>query len=328
MSHLVIHVGQHKTGTTSAQASLAQSRDILEDHGLIYPPTPNTTGHHALAGRAEYLPEFFFAAGEPEELWQDIVEQHAGSDRTVLISSETFLEYLGSERHETFDSSPFIDAFDKVTVIAILRQPLDLIEASYVSSRKRSFASPCAEAIERSVNIGPAKAQGPDLALHVNEMFCGADFICTSYEPLRAIPNGVLDFILAQTGADVRASDLSLDQETWLNVSPQPLATYMAKTISDSPAALDAELIGYAQEALEQHHGQFAGTTCFTRAEILKYAPILKKRREDLRHALGNTTQLDAFRIPDYTSFLHREDVTPGTWAAFARVLNRVRLSQ
>jgi len=87
---LAVHVGPHKTGSTSVQRALGANRDRLEAAGVLYPPSlPDAEfpGQHAdLAG--------LLAAGAVDRMHAWLAEAHAtararGCD-TLLLSSENF----------------------------------------------------------------------------------------------------------------------------------------------------------------------------------------------------------------------------------------------
>jgi hypothetical protein len=45
---LLLHVGLHKTGTTTVQACLSASAQALKGHGILYPSTGLWADQHAL----------------------------------------------------------------------------------------------------------------------------------------------------------------------------------------------------------------------------------------------------------------------------------------
>lgn len=87
VNRLVLHIGTHKTGTTSIQASLADAYDHLLQHGVLYPRTGRGrfSGHPNYAwrilGRDRYRPD----VGGIEELMAEVEQTRPAS---VVISSE------------------------------------------------------------------------------------------------------------------------------------------------------------------------------------------------------------------------------------------------
>lgn len=92
---LVIHIGYHKTGSTAVQTMLDRNRQRLEAAGIIYPPGLSSwPGHPELAWSFERsrLPwqDRDYEAEEVRQHYAAILEEHRGSDRILLLSSEEF----------------------------------------------------------------------------------------------------------------------------------------------------------------------------------------------------------------------------------------------
>ena len=84
-----IHIGTHKTGTTSIQWALNHNRAALDEHGFLYPRTgipADHVGHHNIAWELYGSTEFRSVYGSIDDLLMEI----RGSDRNVLLSSELF----------------------------------------------------------------------------------------------------------------------------------------------------------------------------------------------------------------------------------------------
>ena len=95
-----LHVGTNKTGTTALQNALAGHRDLLLQHGLLYPRSAvHANAHHPIAWQCGFHqgpppPSALDAAGLAASLKAEIAE-HPGA--TVLLSSE-FLSLPGDIR--------------------------------------------------------------------------------------------------------------------------------------------------------------------------------------------------------------------------------------
>ncbi len=93
---LVLHVGSHKTGTTSIQAALRENRDALKQQGVCYPfgiapfeksPVPHHQFAHALVNEQplDHLHVTAFMAA---------VQNDARDCHTVIISSEPIYRHV------------------------------------------------------------------------------------------------------------------------------------------------------------------------------------------------------------------------------------------
>jgi hypothetical protein len=102
---IVIHIGTHKTGTTSIQAFLAKNRTRLKECGILYPyagtrdrlPGPHNIAWE-LSGDARFDPRM----GTVSDLLSEVCRSE---ERTTILSSEDF-EYLPQHPHAlmNFDS--------------------------------------------------------------------------------------------------------------------------------------------------------------------------------------------------------------------------------
>ena len=127
--HLVAHVGFHKTGTTSLQASFAANRDTLKAQGVLYPKL-GLKAHHraawALIGRTWGWKN---RGGHtyPISEWKKLVSSINKNRKTTLISSEFFCE-LSEEQIDRFRED--IKA-DQVTIVFTIRPLVKLLRSSY-----------------------------------------------------------------------------------------------------------------------------------------------------------------------------------------------------
>lgn len=110
MPKLLIHIGTHKTGTTSIQRFCSNNRDALRRIGLWYPPTeigpfPKHYAHHriahAIAGRDGERGE-----REARQFFERVAKRSKG-DETCLISAEPmYRHHLPPLRPHGDDSPP------------------------------------------------------------------------------------------------------------------------------------------------------------------------------------------------------------------------------
>src|SRR5688572_23218702 len=154
---LLLHVGSHKTGTTSIQDALAANRDWLEQNGIYYPnPKPfffrKTDAHHDLAHA--------LAGGSARQLTgarrfrSHLLEASSQYDR-ILLSAEPFYRHVVSQTDNDRDIAAEMDGemlteddllrrrreyvarvaeyfedFD-VEIILFLRRPDNFVESLY-----------------------------------------------------------------------------------------------------------------------------------------------------------------------------------------------------
>jgi len=120
MKTLFLHIGTHKTGTTTLQQFLSSNRELLSQKGWLYPRagcTESHHGHHDVAWGFSDRKPFDFGP-----LKREIEESPC--DRVVLSSEEfEFCRSAGRIR-ETFD-------YCEVRVVLYLRRQDDLLLSEY-----------------------------------------------------------------------------------------------------------------------------------------------------------------------------------------------------
>jgi hypothetical protein len=123
---LWLHVGAHKTGTTSLQNNLWRARDVLLQFGIVYPD--NVTGV-AFRKRQRFTHAFMVDALRRSVLEQHVdgIIQHYGKS-DYFFSSEGFGEVIFRRRKEL--GKVLEPRFDDIKVLLYLRDP-----ASQVVSR-------------------------------------------------------------------------------------------------------------------------------------------------------------------------------------------------
>lgn len=159
---LVLHIGAHKTGTSSIQKTLHLNREHLLDNGILYPRCLGFDRHSLLVipysnGR---VPREFWqklgsgdeALGKARDAWYDLsrqVEKH--KPRKIILSGEQF---LNAGDHEGFRRA-ISDAVGerKTTVVCYLRDPYDLYPSSLQQVVKASHRLPVAVYVPFSPRI-------------------------------------------------------------------------------------------------------------------------------------------------------------------------------
>jgi hypothetical protein len=128
----LLHIGTHKTGSTSLQHYFASQAALLRRQGLLYPTSARprrgpTAGHH-LASRS-----LRGIGARPEAVWPGLMREIDGADQSnVLLSSEGFEKLAPSQirqlRAYLADSS--------VRVIVYLRNPCRFMAALFKQKLK------------------------------------------------------------------------------------------------------------------------------------------------------------------------------------------------
>lgn len=136
-----IHIGLHKTGSTSIQWGMTLGRATLQESGVLYSeigiPPIAPFGHHLLAWaavrRAGYVPVFRgqqvqFNQEARDILWQRLTDEiQRSAAHSIVLSSEEFDVLIAEEIAEIGDR---LRTFNVVPIL-FLRNTADLMESSY-----------------------------------------------------------------------------------------------------------------------------------------------------------------------------------------------------
>lgn len=127
-----LHIGTHKTGTTSVQTLLRSNEQCLERNGIFIPRSglwPGSGGHHNLAWELNRESRFNPALGT----WRDVIGEIRSHDpRVVCISSEDFAK-LHREPDTLCRMRQELNSIGyQVKIVVYLRPQADYIEALYV----------------------------------------------------------------------------------------------------------------------------------------------------------------------------------------------------
>ena len=123
---LILHIGRHKSGTSSLQHWLSNSRQQLSAQGVLYPfsGSDNKIAHHFLAGQLNTRK----SAGEAlNEILTGIKQEEKG-ERVLLISSEAFQNIKETTRLKEFIEELNIK---EVEVVCYVREHLDYAISAY-----------------------------------------------------------------------------------------------------------------------------------------------------------------------------------------------------
>lgn len=125
---LLLHIGTHKTGTTSIQQALHQQRDALRAHGVLLadtarPPWPELPKHTSVF-HAAWTGDAAVREAEREALWQEF---SASGAHTLLLSEEGLSE--PDPRPAAF-FEPWRERFD-IQVVCLLRRHDRFVESLY-----------------------------------------------------------------------------------------------------------------------------------------------------------------------------------------------------
>lgn len=207
-----IHVGTHKTGTTSIQHLLSRNSSALQERGYFYPQAgrlESSSGHHNLAWEISGDHRFRDNYGSIDDL---IKEVKSRSDH-IILSSEDF----GWSLYNKSNFSDFILLLQSsgflVTFILYVRNQIDYLPRAYLTSLDCGGNLSWREWTFLNVDYC-------DLLRRFRES-ANVDIIVRSYDQART--SICRDFLSI---FNLTLRDLHVEDEVWENVS-RPLRDYL-----------------------------------------------------------------------------------------------------
>ncbi len=131
MKKIFIHAGPGKTGTSAIQFALLNNRELLQSKGIFYPEHPAdennvSSGNFNRVLSKNQSKSFVVDTKKVERLKREFDSSLCD---VMLLSSEHFFPLL----------KELNQAFENVTFILYLRNPIDVIESGYNQAVKRAF---------------------------------------------------------------------------------------------------------------------------------------------------------------------------------------------
>lgn len=324
MSRLIIHIGTHKTATTRLQKVFHRNRDLLERHGLIYPPSPSVDAHHALVGVwNEFMrptPDY-----DARAAWADLAARYAGGDKTVFISSEEFCR-MNARRVDMAELAALAAPFDEVQLICVLRNQASFLQSVYQQIASSRPPADWPAYFDRVIEIRMADGLTLDYNRFYSHLLTGfsrPQIRLISYDHATRAEGGIIGTWLRELDLPLSPADLVPVRDEDANISAEPLATFTAASLSQ-PGLLTGTLVGLMQEALRQSFGPDRRSTLFTRDEVARLEEVFAPMNAALSARV-------ALYQPGFAmgpmlgsgAAVWREDLTEEFWITTCRLLER-----
>ena len=324
MARVILHIGTHKTATTTIQNTFAANRALLARHGLVYPELGRVTGHHGLVMQWLPLPTVFDLPGGAAAGWARVAAL-ARETGTVFLSSEEFSRGQPLPRVDLADLRRRLAPFDQVDVLCTLRDQLSYLQSIYLEVSKKHVPPPWPTFLANSL----ASGFGAGLFLDFNALddflqgaFARAEIHYLDFASSQAASGGIIGQVLRSAGVRLAPGDLRAVDNGAANVSPDPLAAWAANQIA-APFPAPADLVALAEATLREELEDGVRTTVYTRAEegrlLAHFAPLNARFVE--RVAEGNPG-FCLTMAPPPRKRLYRDDVGPAFWVRMARRLH------
>jgi hypothetical protein len=271
MARIVLHVGTHKTATTTLQNTLGANRARLAERGIVYPKIRPGNAHHSLATQWIELPDTYRNPAPAAELWREVAAMARDPDATVILSSEEFSRWR-PKAVDFAELARLVAAFDERLVVCTLRNQLAYLQSIYLQVSREWSHLPFEAFIGTALRDRHATGVSLDYGALYDRLLAGfapseIRFLC--YETATRHQGGVVGAFLAAAG--LAADDLVPLAAGDSNVSPEPLAAWAANQIVSKPPTPD-RLIAHARAAFAETFGGTAKSTLYSRDEAKRLA--------------------------------------------------------
>lgn len=321
MARVILHIGAHKTATSYLQASFFRNRATLAKHGLHYPAIGPNDAHHALVGAWIDMPDIpaaFYGAGGPEALWDKVIADHLDLPGTLFLSAEPFSR-VWPQAIPMAEVAKRLSGFESIQVVYTMRQQTELIPSVWAQiARSRRVTDP-KSFVRTALEQRRAEGVPVDHNMVYDRLLTGfapEQIRILDYGQFARAPGGVVQTFLDLAGLRLTAAELAPVPPDEANISPNPLALFLALRIRPGGPP-PPDLVETIAQALKQ-----AGrrpTTLLSRTEYARVAG---------RFAASNARLVERVQPvqPGFTfaetaapaDMLYRYDVDAVIWAAIA----------
>ncbi len=286
MARIVLHIGTHKTATTSLQNIFWLNSEFLAQRGLIYPRLSykhsDTTGHHGLVFFWEHIPRSFHLEGGSRASLEKLAAEYVDRDVTVFLSSEEFSRFPAREVPNIGELRKIFADYESIEIICTLRTQWQYLQSIYLEISKSSQPARPPHFVDPVIETGMLGGLMVDynlLLTRLEQSFAPEEITFFDFDTCRKSEHGIIGCFLEHLGLGLKPSDLVGAQVS--NVSPMALAGWVSNILSAPKLALP-ETIDLAEFVLKQEFGEDIRTCLFTRDEFTRIAEHFNERNAEL----------------------------------------------
>lgn len=321
MAKVVLHIGTHKTATTTIQDMFAHNAKLLAAHGLIYPRIGRATGHHGLVMDWNKLPKIYELSGGSLANLHQIAQTHGDGDHTVFLSSEEFSRGAEAARVDFAAVRDALERFDEIEIVCVLREQWQFVQSIYLEVSKTSIPLRPPVFVETVLRDDMVEGLWTDYNLiydHLLTAFQPSQITLLDYDTCRRAEGGILGKLLGHLGIGLDPAQLELVNDGRSNASPKPLPAWAANVIAE-PRVAPGWLIEATEGAFEAQFGQKTRSYLWTREEFrsLRDYALEKNTRLSDRVSKGQGTASKAFApyvTNQHEDDIYREDLRADFW--------------
>jgi ubiquinone/menaquinone biosynthesis C-methylase UbiE len=315
MSRLILHIGTHKTGSTTIQNCLHTLREeALREGSIFYPKYENSPYHHGLTSVwMEISKKYQFVENDALFYW-NALENSNLKNATVLISTE---ELSRSSKIDYAQLADLTRKFSIADIVLVLRHQADYFQSVYleIANSHQRNGGYFSELVNKSLETGMIDELNLDyLSLYerILQGFNQKNIIVLNYDTLYSNNKDfVKNFLMcSRVHLSDKLSNHIVAETQKLNASLDPLSVWLSQAILYPRIPLESEFFA-VRKLLESEFGIDCKTTIFTRHELNEIKNIYIDSNEKLECLVKFHNPSFNFPVEKINqNFIFREDIT------------------
>jgi len=328
MARLVLHIGTHKTGTTTVQDILHANRALLAEHAVIYPDCAPHTGHHGFLTDWIALPAAYVRDGGGRRGLARLADIWRSTEATLLLSSEEFSRAGGVGGRVDFEELRRIFEGYDTLVLCVVREQWQFLQSVYVEVARSRVPPRPPDLITGALATGLVDGLFCDYGrLHgkLRHHFAADEMRFFDYAAARSSPGGVVGTLLRHVAPALTVDRLLPVNCGMSNVSPRALSLWAALAVAGNKLP-DTELREAASTAFDLEYPGRVASCLFTREELREMAGHFTATNAALCEAVSRVQPGFALsRNSVAADAICREDISS---AYFLRLARRLWMAQ
>lgn len=283
MSKVILHIGTHKTATTTLQDMFWENSDRLAEHGVVYPRLNQHTGHHGLVLNWKGRPKAYELPKGSMGTLEELAQAYAETDKTLFLSSEEFSR--DRSLVDIVKIKEALAAFDEIEVICVLRTQWQFLQSVYLEVSKQRVPPRPPQIVQPVMESGMLDGLWVDyngLLDRLEAAFDPSQITLMDFDTCRKSEGGLIGAFLRHMGLDLAAHELSIVNGGVSNASPMSLASWAANVLSE-PHVAPGWLVQMATDVMKVEFGEDVKPCLFTRGEFHALKEHYDARNEELR---------------------------------------------
>lgn len=328
MARVVLHIGTHKTASTAIQDTFAANAALLARHGLIYPALGTVSGHHGLASDWIPLAPVYRLPQTSREVFRNLARKYAHFEGTLFLSTEEFSR-CDDGGIDLSEIRELLSDFEAIELICLLREQWQFLQSVYLEMSKRRLPPPPPHIVKNGIKTGKVDGLFLDYNLLIDRLeraFSPEEITLLDYGSCKASDGGVIASLLRALGVDVAHEEMKLVNGGQSNVSPMPLASWLANVLAQ-PKVAPPWLVNRCAALIKSSHGEDVATCIFSRPEfdmLRAHFDPLNEKLARRRQSLQPDFRITSSSPPEPAVF--RGGLEAGFWPKTARHFVQDRL--